>query len=298
MKVLGSYTNGNYKVVIFDDGTKIRVNDLDYLESEFPESIDLCITKYCEQGCKFCYNCSSKEGKHADLSDLSFLDNAVPYQEVAIGGGDAMSHPQLIPFLKELKDRKLIANLTVHQNSFMKNVDLLRELCKEGLVHGLGVSLYEPTDNFIREVREFPNAVLHVVNGVVKVEDLTYLSGLGLKILILGYKDIGRGERYKQQYLIQHEFRKNKLYNSLEDIFRSQWFQVVSFDNLALEQLEPKRFLTDKQWKQMYMGDDGEYTFYIDLVDRTYAQNSLSDIHYDMENKTVKEMFTHIKNEK
>jgi hypothetical protein len=46
------------------------------------------------------------------------------------------------------------------------------------------------------------------------------------------------------------------------------------------------------------MGDDGEYTFYIDLVDRTYAQNSLSDIHYDMENKTVKEMFTHIKNEK
>ena len=36
MKYLGSYRNGNYKVYMFDDGTKIRANKLTTLEPDFP----------------------------------------------------------------------------------------------------------------------------------------------------------------------------------------------------------------------------------------------------------------------
>ena len=38
MNLLGEYTNGNYNVHIFDDGTKIRENDLDNLKPSFPEN--------------------------------------------------------------------------------------------------------------------------------------------------------------------------------------------------------------------------------------------------------------------
>ena len=40
MKQLAHYKNGNYFVTIFDDGTKIRENDLDFFEADYPESID------------------------------------------------------------------------------------------------------------------------------------------------------------------------------------------------------------------------------------------------------------------
>ena len=43
-KLLAHYTNGNYEVALFDDGTKIRKNDLDNLTPSFAESNDITIT--------------------------------------------------------------------------------------------------------------------------------------------------------------------------------------------------------------------------------------------------------------
>lgn len=46
-KLLSKYRNGNYNVMIFEDGTKIRYNDLDCLIPEFPESMDMKISNFC-----------------------------------------------------------------------------------------------------------------------------------------------------------------------------------------------------------------------------------------------------------
>lgn len=47
-KIIGGYTNGNYNVVIFEDGTKIRATK----ENEFIptrlESCDCKITNFCD----------------------------------------------------------------------------------------------------------------------------------------------------------------------------------------------------------------------------------------------------------
>lgn len=51
-------------------------------------------------------------------------------------------------------------------------------------------------------------------------------------------------------------------------------------------------------WDKQYMGDDGKYTFYIDLVDGTYAKNSVSHIRYPINGKTIDEMFQHISGQK
>ena len=120
MKALGTYKNGNYKVTIFDDGTKVRFNNLNELIPEKPESIDLKITNRCDMNCPMCHENSLEDGEHADLSKLSFIETMLPYTEIAIGGGNPLSHPNLETFLIVLKTYKLIANMTVHQAHFLK----------------------------------------------------------------------------------------------------------------------------------------------------------------------------------
>ena len=43
------------------------------------------------------------------------------------------------------------------------------------------------------------------------------------------------------------------------------------------------------------MGDDGEFTLYIDLVKGTYAKNSISGEEYPINGMTISEMFEDIK---
>lgn len=104
MKLLHSYPNGNYIVSIFDDGTKVRHNNLSYFAPDFPESIDLKISNQCDMGCRMCHENSTPDGKHGDLS-LPFLSTLRAGTELAIGGGNPLVHPDLIPFLERMKDQ-------------------------------------------------------------------------------------------------------------------------------------------------------------------------------------------------
>ena len=45
--ILASYKNGNYHVLLYEDGTKIRYNNLETLIPDFPESFDMKISNYC-----------------------------------------------------------------------------------------------------------------------------------------------------------------------------------------------------------------------------------------------------------
>lgn len=139
-----SYINGNYKVQINDaTGTKIRINNLDFFAPEFPESFDLKITNQCDIGCVMCHEDSAPDGRHGDIINLPFLDSIHPFTEVAIGGGNPLSHPDLIPFLKALKGRNIFANMTVNKVHFMANLPLLHSFVEQRLLYGLGVS-YTP----------------------------------------------------------------------------------------------------------------------------------------------------------
>ena len=72
MSNIVNYKNGNY-LVLLDTvlGTKIRYNDEDELVPEFPESMDICISKKCKVGCQFCHEKCTPDGKHADLMNLT-----------------------------------------------------------------------------------------------------------------------------------------------------------------------------------------------------------------------------------
>lgn len=276
MNILGEYKNGDYTVRIYDDGTKMRYNNLDSFSPAFAENCDVKITDKCDGGCPFCYEGCTPNGRHGDILNYKFLDTLHPYTELAINGND-LSHPDLVPFMYKMKEKKIILNMTVNQIHFERHFNTIKEWINEGLIYGLGVSLREPTDEFIEMIKQIPNAVIHVINGVVSVVDLNRLAGHNLKILILGYKHLRRGESYYEQ----NDEIVNALQEDLDkclfpEIINNGWFEVVSFDNLAIKQLRVQEHLPKEQWEQFYMGDDSEFTFFIDMVEGTFGKNSLA----------------------
>lgn len=289
------YKNGNYTVSInTNDGTKIRRTEEDDFIAEFAESFDCKITNQCDMGCVMCHENSTKDGLHGDILNQEFINTLKPYTEIAIGGGNPLSHPDLIKFLEKLKERKVIASMTVNQYHFIKDIELLRKLVDEKLIYGLGVSLMKAEVNFIELIKQFGNAVLHVINGMVSEQDIEILKDNNLKILILGYKTFRRGKDNYENNSEFIKFNKSWIANNLENILRM--FKVVSFDNLAIEQLKVSSIVTGEDWERFYMGDDGTKTFYIDMVEQKFASCSTAEKRYNLM-EDMQDMFRVIVNQ-
>ena len=305
-KVLGKWTNGNYDVTLYSDGTKVRENDKDFFESETIESMDIKITNACDMGCPMCHEDSRPDGKHGDILNLPFLDSLQEFTELAIGGGNPLSHPDFIPFLHFLKKRKLIANVTVNEVHFLKNIPLLLELTEQGFIYGLGISYTggdrESTYRFADEVSKFPNAVIHIINGIVSMEQVSWLSERNreLKILILGYKDFRRGADHHIKVGQIVDNKMHDMYEYLPQIIKNGWFKTISFDNLAISQLDVERLMSEEEWKIFYMGDDGREgelssaSMYVDAVSGQFARNSCSTERFPVTNN-ITEMFQFLK---
>jgi len=288
MKRFVRYQNGNYTVTIdTQNGTKIRENDLDFFRADFPESMDIKICNKCDLGCPMCHENSTPDGKCGDIMSESFIDKLHPYTELAIGGGNPLEHPDLVPFLEKCQKLQLIPSMTVNQMHFMKYKNFLKALVDKKLIYGLGISLVYITDEFIEMVKEFPNAVIHVINGIVHPVQLEALANNGFKILILGYKEFRRGEVLYKSQPQTIEDAKAILYNALPKIINDNWFEVVSFDNLAIKQLDAQRLMSAEDWDQFYMGDDGSATMYVDMVNREFAKSSTSTERYPIEDDIV-----------
>jgi len=291
--LLGHYKNGNYNVFIMKDGTKIRKSPKgEGFIPEKPESMDILLTKKCMEGCPFCHEGATADGKNGDIMQVPFLDTLLPYTELALGGGDVFLHPDFIPFLERCKEKRLICNTTVHQNQFMQHRQEIKDLTDKGLLYGIGISTFNPTNELIEAIQEFPNAVIHIINGVQSIKFIQKMYDRDLKVLILGYKEFRRGADF---YSPAIEARKTAMYNELPEIVKH--FKVVSFDNLAIKQLDVKRIVPD--WDRFYMGDDGQFTMYVDLVNKQYAKCSIAPLNerYPLTDD-IKDMFQKIRNAK
>ena len=291
---MGTYKNGNTIVSIQDDGTKIRyVPDNVVAQPQYPESIDLKVCNRCEMNCAQCHECSTWDGKLGDLSS-KLIDSLHPYTEVAVGGGDPFLHPNLTDFLQKLKKQEVIANITVHWLSFIKNIETLRDWSNKSLIHGLGVSINEIVpEQVIKELQNFPHAVVHTIVGITNNEVLNQLVDKNLNILFLGYKYFGRGKKYSIRHRISISSNTNWLANNLPSYFER--FRAVSFDNLAIKQVRLKNMLRPDVFDKIYMGDDGTFTMYVDLVENKYAVSSTSTERFDIDSDNIDDLFANIR---
>lgn len=276
LKVLASYTNGNYNVMLMEDGTKFRMSNGNHFDPAFAESYDIKITSVCSgSNCEYCYEGCGPKGKHADLNQ-PFFNTIHPGTEIAINGND-LSHPELFDFLQQMKNRGVIVNMTVNQIHFEKYFDILKAWMNDRLIWGLGVSLVEPTTKFIMMMKQIPNAIIHVINGIVTVSQLIKLADNNFKVLILGYKQLQRGkDYYESNSFYVGELQRDLNKTLFDEIIPQKWFSIISFDNLALDQLNVREHVNEKAWEKNYLGEDGQFSFYIDAVDGTFAKNSVA----------------------
>lgn len=290
-KLIRKYTNGNYTVHLFDDGTKIRMNDLDNLTPAFAESIDLEITNNCDGGCEYCYMNCTKQGKHGDLNN-PVLDTLYYGTELAINGND-LSHPDLDNFLVRMKNKGIIVNMTINQKHLYKNIDRLKAWQDNQLIWGLGISLTDSSDDkLIESIHKLKNTVLHVIDGLFTEKDLNNLLNKDIALLILGYKHVGRGIEYYNSHKDIIETNINYLKDNIMKY--KNGFKVIAFDNLSLEHLDIRKDVDEADWNLRYMGDEGSHTMFINLVNNKYAISSLETTQYDLLN-SVDEMFNDVR---
>lgn len=300
-----SYHNGNYRVIIFKDGTKIRYNNEDKLVPDFAECVDLKITDKCDLKCPMCHESSTCEGKHADLNDcISFIQTMRPYTEVALGGGNPMSFPKLKNLLIECSNSDVIANITVNVEHLKDPAVSFKiaDYMINDLISSVGISIpfwYTRKKMGILTSTEFmtpglkSKSVLHMIVGMNTLDQIKELYGKGFRLLLLGYKDKGRGHVLLEDSSESDKIKKNTqdLIDNLSDIIKG--FKVVSFDNLAIKQLKVKEFCDNNgiDFTALYMGNDGDYTMYVDLVKKEYAISSTSEERHKIEVMDASDIF-------
>jgi len=273
--VLTSYKNGNYNVIILKDGTKIRQTIDNEFQPDFPESMDVKITNRCDLNCNYCHENSVENGRHCNIEQLiSVLKNfPVPGVELAIGGGNPLEHPYLIDFLQWAKSNGFICNLTING----KHINhILNKIIEKNLIHGLGISYTNETEKLI----EYPHTVCHLIAGIHSIKNIQHALDIYGKVLILGYKNVGRGSTFGVKN--NKEINNNilQLSNNLWKLFQHEG--IISFDCLAIDQLHLKKYFTNHEWETFYMGDDGKFSMYFDAVNMIYGRSSTLQ-HREME---------------
>lgn len=308
MKKIANYKNGCVDVTIYDDGTKIREWDDEKYgiepELEFPESVDIKVTNFCDAGCFMCHEQSNTQGKHGNLEKLSDMierSNLPEGIEFAIGGGNPLATPGIEKFLEIEKARNHIINVTMNYNHISPNGKYRQQTIdylKRGLIKGLGVSVMDYNlENFLndKELQDVSsNIVIHIIEGInsfynVK-EKLFNCNWKHPKVLILGKKNFGRYGMLSEDKKAIDDKQTNIWKENILD-FLKEFNGVTSFDNLALERLDvlsklPKE-IVDTQW----FGEEGTHTMYLDFVKEEYGRQSTSKDRKPIGDKTFREIY-------
>ena len=284
MKKLGDYINGNTRVRLYEDGSRIveTLNPKDpKIAYEFPLNFDICITKYCDCGCAYCHEGATINGKHGDILNLKFIDSLTPGTEMAIGGGNALDHPDLEAFLIKLKKIGVIANITVNQKHAEKNLDKLKYFVDNKLIYGIGISLTNSRNlKFFRDLEQLGNGVvIHVIAGLFNIDDLRAICNK--KVLILGYKNFRRGKLFGKENKKQIKANIKWLSKNLSIV--ESLSRLMSLDCLAIKQLKPQKKLSinKKIWNVLFQKDDMSdeaSTMYIDVPNMQVARSSTMPI--------------------
>lgn len=294
MQLLSECNNGNANIKIYEDGTRVITCDEEILNLKYPLNIDIRISEKCAFGlnpktgkavCNFCHESATTDGEDADLNilfnTLSELPSGV---ELAIGVNQVPEG--FIKFLEKCKQKGWIVNITINQGHVRRDKKKLIYLIKNSLIEGLGISYRGGMLDISDELLAYKNTVVHIIAGIDTIDEVMALASKGFKkVLVLGEKDFGFN---LGKVKITTEIHR-QWYRRVWELFAL--FDIVSFDNLALEQLNIKRFV--KNWDEVYQH---EYSFYINAVQRYFSPSSRSNekTYYKTNNISISQYFKSI----
>jgi len=294
--MLKKYNNGNAVISIDTDGSRV-IEYENTLSLDYPLNIDIRVSTQCSFGqrpdgtyvlCNFCHESAKTDGKECDYDGLRDKLTGLPKGiELAIGANQFTSG--LYEFILWCSLQDYVVNLTVNQGHLKRDSEGLRHAIECGFIKGLGVSYRSSLKWDVPQfILDYENTVFHVIAGIDSFHEVESLAEKGVKkILVLGEKDFGFNHGKVDLTTRTH---KEWLW-WVRNMFNV--FDVVSFDNLALEQLKINRFFTDKNWGVF---NQGEHSFYINAVDKYFAPSSRNPIKSNWDICSVPEYFKLLKN--
>jgi hypothetical protein len=177
----------------------------------------------------------------------------------------------------------VFVNMTCHQQHMLQNQGWL--LMASQYISCIGVSSADFDDKDMLSLiehleRNGVQIIIHAINGVDTVKDFMK----NRRVLILGFKNKGRGEETKFKNTLDLKWLKDNA-------------KVLGFDELGLEQLKPFEVLeiNEEDYERLHMGKDGQFTYYVDLVEMTYSVNSLQEKKFNINDWTAKGCFKNIR---
>lgn len=284
MKIKDKYKNGNYDVILMDDGTKIRYGNVDEFIPEFPENIDIKLTNSCPFNCPYCHENSVPCSNREEQEDLAryiwnswWITSLKKGTEVALGGGalSALDIDIFETIIRGFYIRGVNVNITINQREMNNQefMDKVKYFLDCNMIQGIGVSFqYKAEDLEKFAIKYRKRVVIHVIAGIVKQEDLEYLASKRFKVLILGYKNLRRGAIFLNNNSEIIKINLEYIKNNIKELANK--FLTTSFDCLAIEQLEVNKLVSKEEFERLYLGDDGHFTMYIDIPNRKYAISS------------------------
>jgi Radical SAM superfamily len=199
-----------------NDGFKFRWSPDAYTKATLPELVDLKITDHCGWGCKFCYQGSTKEGKHAPykvLTDAIDAFAAAGVFEIAVGGGEPVEHPRFADLLTYAVKKKVTLNFTTFGVDWAVAGNPIVEAMKASYWKGgIGVSVHSLGDlakvdklaASLRALGVYRGQVMaQTVVGVLPMASTRAIVEASIaadrQVLLLGYKTTGRGASFKRK---------------------------------------------------------------------------------------------------
>lgn len=263
-----------------------------------PLLVDLKITDYCATGCSFCYQSSTKLGKPADFKVIKGTLDALAKLnvfEVAIGGGNPVSHPNFIEILEYARAVGIIPNFSTRDISFFtKKEDLKRisEACGSfaySVNPDVDLKKLEKDITSMNKVRAgYGESKLMNIQVFVGPkgfnEDSQLLPVLKVarkancSVTILGFKEVGRGTEVK---FTEDQAKEAKypwgLTQTLLALDAKGECPSVGVDTVLARELS-ESFIKHGISGKLFVLDEGKSSCYIDAVAGKIAKSSFDKI--------------------
>ncbi len=266
------------------DGTKIRFSFESPQTSEnpskstLPELMDVKITNFCTQNCNFCYQDSSADGKHSEMNPYSLAKMLSEMQifEVALGGGEPLSHPNFIDYLISLRREGIIPNFSTKDISWLmdnrkwpKIIEYIGSFAFSAFsvadVQRLGYLLeYNGIDRNKASIQIIP-AIMDEWNFSSVLREA---NNRAIRVTLLGFKEKGRGVKTKE-----YQDNENKMFTIMKELSIKGDLPYVSIDTVLASKYEDVlKELNIPSW--LFHTEEGKFSAYFDAVERKFGPSS------------------------
>jgi hypothetical protein len=234
------------------------------VRAEVPELVDVSIADYCVTGCAYCYRGSTPQGGWASVEQVRAVISAlrgIGTTEIAIGGGEPLQHPEIWKILEDFWTREdgPYLHVTTRELGWLQ-VPAQRQLMLDRVTaFGFSVDTARQAKTVIDAFAAegvASRVKLQVIAGVMSTsqvrETLDVAGEHDVGVLLLGYKETGRGSSVRTRHVLAPE------------ILQHDTGASVGIDTVLAQQWAP--WLAEHAWPGSYTLQEGAFSCFIDAV--------------------------------